>query len=96
MTDNQKRAGYASNKAHPPKASQQIKVLGAPRMPASAMATTRHETVDEFIARGGSVQTLAPHECSAAGSMRFDHSDTRTPTALRRATRRPRPYAPHA
>lgn len=47
------------------------------------------QTVEEFQARGGRVQVLAPHE--ASNPLRFDHSQAQVPMASRRPSTRCRP-----
>ena len=95
LSDDQKRANYTSAKANPPKPASSIRIVDPPRPKATANPASTTETVAEFQARGGIVQTLEPHACSAANTLRFDHSNTRIPTGKRRPNVRARPHAIH-
>lgn len=80
------RAARAAGGALRPAA--QPRIVPRPSQPARPGGGV--ETIEEFLARGGTVQHLPPHYC--ANALRFDHSATAAPVG-RRPVVRARPAA---
>ena len=80
----QKMASYSSPQARPPLPASHITVAEPPRPTSPPKPAGGVESVAEFRARGGVVQTLPPGYC-AASTLRFEH-ERAEPIARRRGS----------
>ena len=80
----EKRGSYTSRHANVPKPSMHVRIIAPPRPKAAAHPAGKHETVEEFRARGGRIETVPSH--ASSHPLRYDHSNTKTPVTKRRPT----------
>lgn len=71
-----------TRKNRPPKSSGITIAKRAP-VTMSAPASARAQSVDDFLANGGRIEYLGPHESGTP--LRFDHSDNKVAIGRRRA-----------
>lgn len=88
--DQLRAAARAAGRNGKPTDAQQFKITRPMPVRLTSIAG-RAETVEEFLARGGQVQQLAPRQ--SGDPLRFDHSDTTTPAGRRRPVVRAYPAA---
>lgn len=73
----------------PPKPAPMPRMIAKRPKPAPTPPPGTPETLEQFIARGGTIERLPPYACSQQ-LLRYDHSNTEVPIARRRPALRTR------